>query len=131
MTNSTASLSHGLVEDQEMIRRQGRRITRQTDAHLDTLLVLGCQALQLSHREHSHRRSGSNLRKDKDLAGTVGMLNDRRGSAGGLWGDLEVWLTVTAQEQMEGAKANVGPLLLPDGAPTSLNLEGSDPSVYV
>ena len=28
---------------------------RQTDAHLDTLLVLGCQALQLSHREREKR----------------------------------------------------------------------------
>ena len=80
---------------------------RQTDAHLDTLLVLGCQALQLSHRERSHRWSGSNLRRDKDLAGTVGMLNDRRGSAGRLWGDLEVWLTVTVQEQMEDRKSVV------------------------
>ena len=114
-----------------MTRRQGRQITCQTNAHLDTLLVLGCQALQLSHREHSHRWPGSNLRKDKDLAGTVGTLNDRRASAGGLWGDLEVCLTVTAQEQLDGVKANVGPLLLPDGAPISLYLEGSDPLVYV
>ena len=116
VTNSAASLSHGLVEDKEMIRRQGRWITCHTDAHLDTLLC--CQALQLAHRGHSHQWSGSNLRKDKDLAGMVSMLHDRRCSAGEPCGDLEVWWTVAAQQQMEEAKANVGPLLLPDdGAP--------------